>query len=326
MAKANFSGISSWKLLSSIEKESLKSGGLFLMGENAYICSELEDAFKKNGFEIVKEELGTAGPTAEWESHASSMGLFADKKVIWSKITSNPAKWSQSAVYRYENLAKNLQSDSLVLVLQCTNKKLKVKTKELSLEEYNLSISELEKSHWLKRMAEKTGAPLNKASAEFLLSFDFDLLALSQYVNLWSLGGDFWAERALGWNPSKAKSLKSKPSSFNAQPAFQWVDSVIEGRRGDSLKLLKELKDEGQEIIQLFALLAKTLRLLSMLQNNDSLEGQAPFLVKKLQRQTIRIDISKAMNRWVEVDYAFKSSAQDHYALAERYITAITTS
>lgn len=313
---------SSWSLLQEIEKDLLKvSPGIYLEGEDPYICRVLEDEFKAQGFEVVKEDLSASGPSPEWEAHASSMGLFADKKVIWSTFSSNPKKWSAAGIYRFENLQKNLEAGTLLLVLQCTNNKLKVDPGEYDLTSYSLSYTENEKAHWLKRMSEKDQAPLNKASAQFLLSFDFDLLSLSQYVKLWALGGDFWAERALGWNPEE-KHISNKSLS-NTPPAFRWVDAVIEGRKNEALKLLKSLHEEGQELIQLFALLAKTLRILSILQNNMSTEGQTPFLIQKLRRQRIAIDVNSALLEWVKADYAFKSSAQDNYAIAERFISAI---
>jgi DNA polymerase III delta subunit len=290
-----------------------------LRGNDAYLASEIQKELLSRSYEIEKFDLSADGPSAEWESLTASLGLFSPKKVIWSMLLQGHSKWSKQAWVRFENAVRNCDAENLVLIFQYSNK-LKIDQKKLSLSSYKLEADSKEVPFWLKRMSDSCGSILTKEKASFLLSFDFDLLTLSKYVEIWSLGGDFWASKALGWGVVKEGSR----DLLSANPAFMWVDAVIERRRKEALRLFQKLLDDGQDPIQLFSLLAKTLRILVLVENNFSTDEQTPYLVQKLRRQNVKIDKARALEEWVKLDFAFKSgSEQARVAMAERFITSI---
>jgi len=286
-----------------------------LRGGDAYLTRELKKLLKAAAFEIDERELKRTGPGSEASESASGLSLFRVNKVLWLKAISPPSAWSKDGLWSWKELLRQADGESLVVLLQVEADK-RLKWDSLGLDEsidWNVDASKF--SPWIKRMNESRGAPLSNDKLSFLAGMEAELLQIDNWIELWSLGNDLWAERALGWGTVGGQAANSV-----ANPAFAWVDAVLAGRRREALSHWKLLLGRGEEPRQLLALASKSIRILATLEAGRRPTGQPDFLVQKLQalRSRLRPGHGKRLLKLTaEIDRMLKtSSAREDAVLA----------
>ncbi|MBS1985248.1 MAG: hypothetical protein JST16_13845 [Bdellovibrionales bacterium] len=289
---------------------------LILKGQDPYLSREWKKLLRKAGFDLEEKELKKSGPDASAQDAAAGMSLFQTRQILWMRAVSPPSAWSKEALYAWKHLQAQADGDTLCVVLQVdTDKRLKWDSLGIKdVVEWQVDPSAL--GPWLKRMNESRGSFLKAEQQSFLLSLEADLLQLDNWVELWSCGGDLWAERSLGWGTRPAGGAMT-----NTNPVFAWVDAVLAGKRRDSVRLLRKILDQGEEPLQLMALLSKSVRILASVSQGRPVRGQPDFLVQKLQRLKSSLPAGHAqrlLKRSAEVDRLMKSSPVKASALLLR--------
>lgn len=251
-----------------------------LRGENAYLTRELKKSIRASGAELLEREFGKAGPDGAVGDMGAGLSLFRTKQVVWLKATGAPSGWTKDGDYHWKRLREQADGEDLAVLLQTDGDK-RVKWDSTGAKiAVDMNVDAGASLAWLKRMNEARGNALGADKLRFLSVQDADLLTLDNWVELWSLGGDLWAERSLGWGGAGA----GKGEDPFANPAFAWVDAVIAGRKREAVRLAKKLLDDGSDAIPLVALLGKSVRILALLDAGRRPVGQPDFLVQKLSR------------------------------------------
>lgn len=289
-------------------------GLVLLRGDDPYLGREFFDLMREQQIELHRFECKATGPDANVESAALGMGLFAQKTMVWLKAKDPPSKWSKDSLHRWESLRSNADGETLFVVLQVPEDR-RLKWDVLSIDTiYTWTVMDGAVMPWVQRMAKKRDWQPGAERLNFLVNLGLEMMELDTAVELWSLGGDLWASKSLGWGQKSAQAGILSSSSGNA--AFDWVDAVVEGRRSDAVMLSRHLVDqEGSEPIQLLALLSKSLRLVAILNRHWSTKDYPDFLVRKWRSKRLdqqRIDSLLASLQ--QVDLRLKSSASDSLA------------
>ncbi|HVJ64514.1 MAG TPA: hypothetical protein VM901_04600 [Bdellovibrionota bacterium] len=281
-------------------------------GDDPYLCREFFDLVREKDIELHRFEVKASGPDANVESAALGMGLFAQKTLIWLKAKESPSKWTKDSLHRWQSLHSNADGQTLFVVVQAPEDR-RLKWDSLEIEyQVNWASGELNQIPWIQRMIKKREWDAGKERLDFLARLGLDLIEIDTAVELWSLGGDLWASKSLGWgSPSAGVNV---PAGHNA--AFDWVDAVVEGRRKDAVALSRHLVDEeGAEPIQLLALLSKSLRLVATLSRGWNTKDYPEFLIRKWRSRPLdakRIDA--LLGALQQIDLRLKSSASDSLA------------
>lgn len=281
---------------------------LRIQGDDPYLQREWKMALQRQGIEFVECDLKKTGPRTEAEELGSGLSLFSAKRLLCLTHPAPLSQWSKLSLEIWRRLAQQADGESFSLVLMSPADK-RLKWDSLAFDtEVTFEVSPEKKLFWIERMNQRRGKELNKSQLQFLASFEDDLLLLDNWVELWSLGGEIWAEKTLGW---KAEGKHREVGAAN--PAFAWVDAVIQGDQKGALKNLRRLEDDSQEALQLMGLLTKSVRILAALDLNLSTKGQPPFLVDKLKARRHRAQ--KLLQKCQELDWKLKSSAVDKFTL-----------
>lgn len=290
-------------------------GIALLKGDDSYLSREFFDLVRERDIELHRFEVKSSGPDANVESAALGMGLFSQKTLIWIKCKESPAKWTKDSMHRWQSLRANADGESLFVVVQVPEDR-RLKWDSLSIDQtVNWSAAELNLIPWIQRMIKRRDWDAGKERLSFLAGLGMDLIEIDTAVELWSLGGDLWASKSLGWGSSQS-GLSTHTHSSGGNPAFDWVDAVVEGRRRDAVALSRELIDkEGAEPIQLLALLSKSLRLVALLSRNWNTKDYPEFLIRKWRGK--RLDhnrIDSLLGAVQQMDLRLKTSAGDSMA------------
>jgi DNA polymerase III delta subunit len=291
------------------------SGLVLVRGDDPYLSREFFDLIKGQGLELHRFDVRANGPDANVESAALGMGLFAQKTMIWLKAKDSPSKWSKDSLHRWNSLRTNADGETLFIVVQVPEDR-RMKWDALGIDEHiSWASAELNQVPWLQRMIKKRQWDAGPERTDFLARLGFELIELDTAVELWSLGGDLWASKSLGWGAAPTGASHSLAATGN-NVAFDWVDAVVEGRRKDAVALSRHLVDqEGAEPIQLLALLSKSLRLVALLSRGWNTKGYPDFLIRKWRSKSIdprRVDSLIACVQ--QLDLRLKSSASDSLA------------
>jgi DNA polymerase III delta subunit len=292
---------------------------LLLQGEDVYLAREWKKLLRSSGYEITDADLKKGGPDASIEELGQGGSLFSSRTLLWLKKPTAPSQWKADNKALWKRMIGRADGESLVVVLQAASDK-RVNWSALALSETVVfHVDPARKGSWIKRMNDSRGSPLSVDKLQFLASFEEDLMTVDNWVELWSLGGDVWAEGTLGYKAG-ARSTESR-ERMPENPAFAWVDAVLRGDRTQSTKLLRHLWDDGQEPLQLLALLSKSVRILASLEDGGKAAGQPEFLINKLRglaRQGRSTRGRKLLRDCAELDRQLKSTTIHPFAALMR--------
>ncbi len=252
---------------------------LLLRGEDPYLSRELKEQLKKMGFELHEVHMDKGGPSAEIEDKSMGGSLFFNAAILWIKKVSAPSSWTKAATLRWSQMAARADGQNLIIILQVPQEK-KINWKVLG-SFHEVDFDSLDMGPWLQRMNKARKGPLDVARMKFLLEQAEDLMTLENWVELWSLGGDVWAQKTLGWGADKGAEKNKIDKGQN--PAFAWVDAVLKADRKRATFLLSHLLSEGEEPLVLLALLSKSVRILASVEGGENPVGQPDFLVSKMR-------------------------------------------
>jgi len=284
-------------------------GVSLIRGRDPYLESELFDLFKTKGIEVHSFDLSPSGPDANAESAGLGMGLFSQSTIVWLKAKHSATKWTKDSLARWTSLMQNSDGESLFILLQVPEDR-RLKWDSLNIDsQYNWNVDASKVPQWLKRMASKRDFELSADKVNFLIAQDMSLQDLDTAIELWFLGGDLWAQKALGWG-EKNSDLQLAP---NQNMAFAWVDAVLSGDSQRSAKLIRRLiKEDGAEPIQLSALLGKSIRLLALLERDWHTKGFHEFMIRKWRgKLPLKTKVDDLLKKLQDIDYALKSSTLD---------------
>ena len=254
-----------------------------MQGDDAYLLREIKQQVKKCSFEIQSVEIKKGGPENEVEDLCRGGSLFSSQTLLWITKSIPLSQWKSDAKALWKNIVARADGEGVFIFFQVPADK-RMNWSALGLEEsVSLQSDAASRPTWLKRMNELRGSKLDSARLSFLASMDEDLLTYDNWIELWSLGGDLWAERSLGWSNDPKLRQGAASQVIPENPAFAWVDAVLRGQRRESLKLFRHLMDLGKEPLQLLALLSKSVRILASVEAGVATPGQPDFLVNKIR-------------------------------------------
>jgi len=283
---------------------------LVMQGDDPYLYREWKKLLEKAAIEVTEVDLKRKAPESVLEDSSGSMSLFRAKSLLIVKNPATFSQWKSESKKVLAQLLKNADGETSFVVFQVPFDK-RQKWGSLGFEaETHLEVAPERKISWLNRMNELRSAPLNTDQLKFLALLEDDLLILDNWVELWSLGGDTWAEKSIGWG--RTVQGGSRPP----QVAFAWVDAIVLGDHKLSLRYLDMLKTDSQEPLQLLGLLTKSVRILSGLELGLDLSNQPPFLVNKLKSRKARAHL--LLKKCTQIDWELKSSATDKFAALAR--------
>jgi len=301
--------ISSIDFLKAAEKGAL-SPKMTCRGPDAFFVSEFKRTLKAQGLNFKSFEIDKQGPSAEIVTESASMSLFGGGTYLWLVLKKSSKDWSKESWIRFESLLENTDGTSLALALELPqDKRIKEPKSDSLFVEMETSLSLRDQRNWLERMNSQHDSKLDATRLDFLSTFEEELFTLNNWVELWSLGGDAWAEVALGWGLIRTGAIGT-----GANPAFEWVDCVLAARKREAHEILERMLAQGHEPIQLCALLAKSLRIASALSAKEDIGPQAPFLVRKLTGLNPQRNM-KLLDLCAFVDRKLKSSSMNGRAL-----------
>lgn len=284
---------------------------LLLRGEEPYLLKEFKMAVRAAGEVVVEEELRKGGPEAPMLEHAQGISLFGGRNALWLKATS-PSQWSAGAKKIWSELRGAAEDGHVRIVMRADGDR-RVSWAALGAMT-TVDIDETDTSFWLRRMNEARGKFLDDKKLTFLSGLEADLSQYDNWIELWRWGGDLWAERTLGWSPGARHAVRGEFDN----PAFAWVDALLEGNRSAARRLLRENLDKGGEAIQLVALASKSARILATLDAGREVRNQPDFLVRKCSRFKGRGRGAQLVRGLAEADRLLKSSTADPESLLAR--------
>jgi len=264
-----------------------------LYSRDEYLYRELRDAIRKAGFDLQRKDMKKKGPESSDEDLSCSTSLFQSRTFVWLETQAAPDRWSADSKKVWDRMVGRCDGESLVMCLNVSSapsaksggakkKPTSAKSGTMDLgEEFLFEVAPSAHLLWLKRMNRERGNSLDEKRLNFLSHLDTDLANLDQYVELWSLGGDTWAQIALSYGELDSST---SPNFANVNPAYAWVDALLEGNSSKALVMLQELLRKGQDPLPLLGLVSKTLKIWAYLEKGVTPQGEAPFLIDKVKR------------------------------------------
>jgi DNA polymerase III delta subunit len=309
------------KLIHSLEKKEMYKN-LVLHGENTFIFSEMKKLVESQGFSLKRFSINKQGPGADVEAEAMGLGLFGEGTLLWLKSSHSPDQWSGEGKKLYHRIldACDAQTLSMILELPGSDKKNVVLYQESENNSVRMDINDEDLSFWIERINKSLPQPLSSDRCDFLLHFDSDLLMYSQWMELWSLGGDLWASQALGWEKNSSLEVDK---NFNSKqpPAFAFIDAILLKHKKEALHFLDRLYEQQQDPLQLLGLISRNARMLSVVQRGDMPEKTPSFVVQKLKRS--KVPAWRWLEECAQIDNLLKSSSVDSKALYAKMLNKI---
>jgi len=270
----------------------LKSGrsdqpGYLLRSQSPLVFKMLRHLLRQQSFEIVSVDFAKKGPNQEFLDQLSAGGgLFAEKKCFFVSGVAPLSKWSKKSKDLWAQCLKLIDPNLQKVILFVSSDK-RVKWTSIGLNEVTLSFEARDIKLWLEAYGKMFQLKLDHNKIEYLSLLDEPIEQLANYMELWDLGGDVWAKNSIAWGDAGAARLKMQSSNSrggaSSNPAFQWVDSVLLGNKKQMIGQYRQLIGTGQEPFMLMALLAKSVRIAASIEANQSVVGQADFLVKQIR-------------------------------------------
>ena len=254
-------------------------------------------------------EVKSEGPQAELEAEFSSLDFFSPQKIIYLHIRGSQKKWTAESKRIWEKILS--QSDPAANCLFVSSEQdLQVSGRPLRVINGSRCANP---GDWLRYFNSQLApaAQLDLQKLKFLSAQDFgEILELAQWIQLWSLGGDPWAEHMFGWG-GEGKTESRTPDQRNL--SYEWVDAALAGNKSKYFQLCKRLvEQEGEDPIRLLALLGKSVKIMAQLYLGEEIVGEAPFLINKLRHTKFRPEI---LDWWCRCDLALKSTRADALGL-----------
>lgn len=168
-------------------------------------------------------------------------------------------------------------------------------------------------ARWIKASAQEKGARITPAAIAYLA----DLVG----NDLWTLNQELEKLAAYASGRSiEEGDVAELVSQVREANIFAAVDKMIEGRAGEALRLLRQLRQDGREPSNIIAMVERQLRLLALARESMDqgvqernlggiLKESRPFVVRKtveLARKLSRQDIARRYHRLLETDLAIK--------------------
>jgi len=260
---------------------------LILEGNDTYLRREFRNALKSSGFDYQHKDLKKKGPQPHDEDLSFSTSLFSQASFVWLESQAKPDRWSAESKKIWERMIDRADGHSLIICLQLPAPVKATKNVSKSpIDSYRFETVPGDFPAWIKRMNKIHDANLSEEKLKFLQGFDADLITIDGWIELWSLGGDVWAEIALGWGEKKQGGPHSGYVSSN--PAYAWVDSILSGDARLASFKLHELMSDSKDPLPLLGLISKTLEIWAALEQGVQPSGEAPFLIDKIKKALSR--------------------------------------
>lgn len=229
---------------------------VLIFGDEALLTLEAKDAVKRQAqsfgyLETFSFNLDGNFDKDDIYSHLQSLSLFSEKKILDLSL----AKTSKENTAFLREIAPLLNSDILLLLHGP-----KLNNQQLNgawfkkLESQGLFVATNAPTaqrfpQWIFQRLKSLELQANKEVIDFLcLHFEGNLLAAKQEFEKLAL---LYPKQTLTIN-----QVKQSITTHNHFSLFQWLDSLLEGNRTRSQRILKQLKAEGTELLLLSATLS----------------------------------------------------------------------
>ncbi len=316
------------KLFQSIAEKKSLPASLLLQGSDPYLRRELLQMLRKQSYDIKTFEVTKAKQGLDVAAEEAGQGgnLFSSKTLLFLSSEHSWKEWKDETRARWKRMLARAHPEDCLIILQVpSDKRLKWDDADCEVQ-ISFQVDDAKRMAWISRMNKIRQAGLDEARLRFLASMDEELLSIDQYVELWGLGSDLWAEASLGWQPAKAgKSsigfeLSSAPMASAQNPAYLWVSAVIGAKRSEALRLLRKLLRDGQEPLMLLALLGKSLKIISLLRLQMDTRQEADFLIRQLRPALSQNPsrITGLLKTFAGMDTKLKSSSLSPAAALEK--------
>jgi DNA polymerase-3 subunit delta len=241
------------QLLSKINKQIPLS--IMIFGDEALLSLEASDLIiaeaKKQGY-LEKFEFDLDGNFEKDDifNHFSSLSLFSDKKIIALSLT----KTNKDNTAFIREITELLNPDTLLLL-----KGPKLTQQQMG----NVWFKNLDKvglfiatnlpandkfPQWISSRLKAAKVSANQEVINFLcLHFEGNLLAAKQEIEKLSL---LYPHQTLS-----LQNVEQNITTHNHFSLFQWLDSLLEGKRNRATRILNQLKAEEMELILISATL-----------------------------------------------------------------------
>ncbi len=275
--------------------EFLKSPGVenscfVLYGEDPYLTKRLKQFLRASELEVLSYEMPKSGPDSQFLDYCAGTSLFGMRNAVFVTKVTSPTSWKKDAHGIWTRILNLLQTGDVKVFLQTASEKAFSHPSFGETSGVRFDIDPSQTLYWIEALNREKGGILDSKKVQFLVQREEDLLTVENHIELWSLGGDLWAEKSLGWGESMGihKDIQSVEN-----PAYAWVDATLLGRSDKALRLLRVLS--AQEPLMLLGLLSKSVKILAQLDSGvQSFKGDLPFLVAKLKK----LRNSQDPNKW----------------------------
>lgn len=257
-------------------------GKLLLVGGDAYLERQLKLKLRSLELALYERSLPKTGADVDLVDLSRGGNLFSSSALLWLRDVSAPSAWSARSKKNFEDLVDAADGNSFHLWVSVDE----VPKKGIFSEwpSINISLEAHDRLRLFDELARRVELKVTAEQRKMMENFVGGGDELFQFVELWSLGGRVALEEQL-WRYLDSPSIKN--------PAFSWVDAVLEGQSTAALKYFKLLQEQDAESFQLTALLGKSLRIAVSLIEGVPVPGAPPFLKDKISRQLNKIDKPK---------------------------------
>tara|TARA_R110001583_G_scaffold42029_2_gene133603 strand:+ start:4563 stop:5561 length:999 start_codon:yes stop_codon:yes gene_type:complete len=229
---------------------------VLIFGDEALLSLEAQDKVKQQAksqgyLEVFSFSLDGNFDKDDIYSHLQSLSLFSEKKIIDLTLT----KTTKENTAFLREIAP-LLNDDILLLLQGP----KLNNQQLNgawfkkLESQGIFVATNAPTaqrfpQWIFQRLKSLDLQANKEVIDFLcLHFEGNLLAAKQEFEKLAL---LYPKQTLN-----ITQVKQSITTHNHFSLFQWLDSLLEGNRVRSQRILKQLKAEGTELLFLSATLS----------------------------------------------------------------------
>jgi DNA polymerase III delta subunit len=306
---------------SRLQKPGLSNSLFVLYGDDAFLSKRLKNQVKALGFELTTYEIKKSGPDADLLDLCAGTSLFVSQKAVWIQKLSSPQSWRKDSQKIWEKLLEFLENGDVKLFAQSSSDKPYSSALLESATNVSFDLSQDQIGYWISKLNTEKGGTLSADKLRFLQSLEQDMLSYENILELWSLGGDLWAEKSLGWG---AQSRSQKSAIVGDNPAYTWVDATLSAKTDVAVQCLSEL--EGQEPLMLLGLLSKSVKIMAQLDAGvQNFKSEPPFLVTKLKKLKTSLSQRGLQNRGLKllrecarVDRQMKSTRANPWTLLAR--------
>ena len=297
-----------------------------IAGDEPLLRIEAADAVRAAAREqgFTEREVMFADARFDWgQLHAAgqSMSLFGDRRLLDVRVESGPDRGGQQAITEF---VKEPPEDTVLLLtagrVEASRAWVKAVEKGGALVQiWPLRANEM--PGWLKRRCQQMGVNLDADAFAILQErVEGNLLAAQQELARLALLDDGTA-----WTRERLQNVIADNARFDA---FGWVDAVLHGDAGRSVRVLDTLRAEGMEALAILGALNAALRRGLPMARELAAGGNLEGLLKKeryfgdransmraLLKRCVAADLAEVQGQLVEVDRAVKGGPGDPWML-----------